>query len=520
MADDVINILLVEDDSLACRFVKLLLSDSSEAEKFDIETVGNLSGAIEFLNNKTFDIILLDLQLPDSSGTNTVKRIHASNPDVPIVVLTALDGEEMGVQAIKSGADDYLAKGEIFKDVLVRSIHYAIERKKRHKLVEKTLKDERRKLQNHFDVAEVILVVIDTDQKVGLINRKGCETLGYSENEIIGKNWCDNLVPESARNKAKSVISRALKGQIESAEYFENPILTKSGAERIVVWHNSILHDEKDQIEAVLIFGEDITERRQAEHESKTLNADLEATVGKLALLNRDLKDFAHIATHDLKAPLQAISTLANWISVDHADEFDESDREKVKQLVERAERMSKLIDGVLQYSEDGDTEHEKQEVDLNTLLSELIVEIAPPENIEITVENKLPTVICEKAHIRQIFQGLLSNAVKYMDKPKGQIKVGGAEEKDFWKFSVADNGSGIEEKHFEKIFEILQTPSTPEEVEATGIALPVVKKIVETYGGRVWLESELGKGSTFLFTFPRSRDAVETEKQLLKPYH
>ena len=520
MADKVINILLVEDDSLACRFVKLLLSDSSEAEKFDIETAGNLSGAIELLNHKTFDIILLDLQLPDSSGTNTVKRIHASNPHVPIVVLTALDGEEMGVQAIKSGADDYLAKGEIFRDVLVRSIHYAIERKKRHKLVEKTLKDERKNVQNYFDVAEVILVVIDTDQKVSLINRKGCEILGYTENEIIGKNWCDNFVPETARDKVKSVISKALKEQIEPAEYFESPVSTKSGAERIVVWHNSILHDEKGQIEAVLSFGEDITERRQAEHESKTLNAELEATVGKLAMLNRDLKDFAYIAAHDLKTPLQTIATLANWISADYADKFDESDREKVKQLVERAERMSKLIDGVLQYSEDGDTEHEKQEVDLNTLLSEAIAETAPPENIEITVENKLPTVICEKAHMRQIFQGLLSNAVKYMDKPKGQIKVGGVEEKDFWKFSIVDNGPGIEEKHSEKIFEILQTPSTNEEVEATATALPVVKNIVEMYGGRVWVESELGKGSTFFFTFPRSHDAVKSEKQPLKSCH
>ncbi len=265
---------------------------------------------------------------------------------------------------------------------------------------------------------------------------------------------------------------------------------------------------------------EEVAERKKAEESLEKLNEDLALTVQKLRQSNKELQDFAHITAHDLKAPLRAIGTLAHWISTDYANKFDKPGREKVELLVGRAERMSELIDGVLRYSEIGRTRYEEQEVDLNTLLSEVISEVGPPENIEVVVEDELPTVRCEKMCMMQIFQNLLVNAVKYMDKPEGRIKVGAVGEENFWKFGVADNGPGIEEKYFEKIFEVFQTLSTRDEVEATGIGLSIVKKIVETYGGKIWVESEVGSGSTFFFTFPKTIDAMERDRQLLGFYY
>jgi len=235
---------------------------------------------------------------------------------------------------------------------------------------------------------------------------------------------------------------------------------------------------------------------RKAEEELKRLNTDLVLAVRELKQANKELQEFAHITAHDLKTPLRAIGTLADWLLRDYADKFDEQGKRKIKLLVTRAVQMSTLI-----------------EVDLNAVLSEVIDGIAPPENIEIEIENELPVLMCEKTHIIQIFQNLLSNAIKYIDKPRGQIKIGCIEQGDFWKFSVTDNGCGIEKKHYKKIFKLFHTLSPSNGVENTGIGLSIVKKIVELNGGNVSVESEVGKGSTFIFTFPRKNSNVTPQR-------
>jgi len=246
-------------------------------------------------------------------------------------------------------------------------------------------------------------------------------------------------------------------------------------------------------------------ERKKAEEVLEKLNTDLESTVRELMRTNKELQEFAYITAHDLKTPLRGIGTLAEWLSTDYADKFDEQGQKHVKLLVERAKRADKLVDSILQYSSAGHAREEQEQIDLNTVLTEIICEIDPTENIEITVENKLPVLMCKKTHIIQVFQNLLSNAIQYMDKEKGRINVGCHEENGFWKFSVADNGPGIDQKYFKKIFKIFQTLSPTNETESTGIGLSVAKKIVKLNAGRIWVESNPGEGSTFFFTLPKS---------------
>jgi len=502
MDGKLINILLVEDDASVCCFVNQALSDCSKSVEFDIETAKDLSGAIELLNCKSFEVILLDPELPDSSGIDAVKQVHSLNPYTPVIVMTESADEEIGLQAIKNGADDCLVKGRISGDVLARSVHYAIERNKERMRVEKVLRDERNRAQDYLDVAGVILVVIDNDQKVSLINRKGCEILGYREKQIIGKDWCDNFVPEKARSKVKLIISSLLKGQLELFEHVENPVLTKSGEQRIVAWHNTILHDEKSRIEAILSSGEDITERKRTEQQKTELLEQVEN-------INQELQDFAYVVSHDLKVPLRGIKTLVEWLATDYADKIDRDGKEKMALLTARVDQMHNLIDGVLQYSRVGRIHEEQTQVNLSELVSEVIETIGPDENIEIEVENELPTILCEQTRITQVFQNLLSNAIKYMDKPKGQVKVGCMEEYGYWKFSIADNGPGIQSGNFENIFQIFQTSAPQDRFESTGIGLTVVKKIIEMYGGTIWVESEVGNGSTFFFTLPREKEVA-----------
>ena len=218
---------------------------------------------------------------------------------------------------------------------------------------------------------------------------------------------------------------------------------------------------------------------------------------------NKELNDFAYIVSHDLKAPLRAIGSLADWIASDYADKFDADGKEQMALLKGRVVRMHNLIEGILQYSRIGRINEAKQKVDTAKLVPEVVDSIAPPEEISITVVDKLPEITFEKTRIIQVFQNLIGNAVKYMDKDIGVVKVGCKFEEDYWKFHVADNGPGIDEKYHAKVFQIFQTLNPRDEVESTGVGLSVVKKIVETGGGEIWIESEVGSGSTFYFTIP-----------------
>jgi signal transduction histidine kinase len=233
----------------------------------------------------------------------------------------------------------------------------------------------------------------------------------------------------------------------------------------------------------------------------------------KVDNINKELKDFVSIVSHDLKAPLRGIKSLATWILDDCSDKLGEQANEQMNLLLDRVERMYNLIEGVLQYSRAGRTEEQIVQVKLNDFIPEAIDMLVPPENISITIEDNMPVVKCTETHIMQLFQNLLSNAIKYMDKPKGQIKVGCVEQDGCWKFSIADNGPGIEKKNFEKIFKMFQALSISEEFEGTGVGLTIAKKIVELYGGNIWVESEIGKGSTFFFTLPKQETGVNNAK-------
>lgn len=144
------------------------------------------------------------------------------------------------------------------------------------------------------------------------------------------------------------------------------------------------------------------------------------------------------------------------------------------------------------------------KKINLKEVVTEVIGNLAPPKNIRVEITNRLPTILADKVRISQVFQNLISNSIKYMDKSKGYIKIGCKDEKSFWKFSVADNGPGIGKKYYEKVFKIFQTLGVRDDKESTGVGLSVVKKIIELYGGKIWLESKVGKGTTFFFTIPK----------------
>jgi len=250
-------------------------------------------------------------------------------------------------------------------------------------------------------------------------------------------------------------------------------------------------------------------------NELMEVNNRLTEMLQKVENANQELKDFTSIVSHDLKVPLRGIKTLANWILDDCRDQFSEEANEQMNLLLSRVERMYNLIDGVLRYSKVGWLEEGKIQVDLNKFIPEVIDMIVPPDNIEVIIKSTLPAIWCQETHMMQLFQNLLGNSIKYIDKPQGRVEIDCLEEQNFWKFSIADNGPGIEDKHFERIFKMFQVLSVKEEYEGTGVGLSVVKKIVELYGGKIWVESQVGQGTTFFFTLPKQEK--ETTKETLQ---
>jgi signal transduction histidine kinase len=249
---------------------------------------------------------------------------------------------------------------------------------------------------------------------------------------------------------------------------------------------------------------ETIAERERAEKKLEELNKHLESAVDDLERANKELQNFAHIAAHDLKTPLRAIGTLAAWLSMDYADKFDEQGKEQVGLLVTKAKQMTALVDDILRYSRLGREASKAEPVDLNAVVSAVLAEVAPPQTIEVSLDDPLPTLLCGRTHLVQIFQNLIGNAVKYMGKPEGRVRVGCTARDGFWTFSVSDDGPGIERRYFEKIFQMFQTLGPRDGLESTGIGLAIVKKLVELNGGRVWVESQPGEGTTFFFTLPK----------------
>ena len=317
---------------------------------------------------------------------------------------------------------------------------------------------------------------------------------GFDSKEELFKNQVSSLYQNPAERKKFSQKMLA-EGFVKDEE------LMLKKTDGTPIWGSvtaAAVTDENGEVRFYDGVIEDITDRKRAEERQQKLLEELENA-------NKELKDFAYIVSHDLKAPLRAIGSLTDWLLNDYENAFDEDGKELLHLLTGRVRRMNELINGILQYSRIGRVEEEKSEVDLNHLVCEVIDMVSPPLNIQIEIQNELPTVMGEMTRLEQVFQNLISNAVKYNDKPEGKIKIGCASESRDWLFRVADNGPGIEKKYHDKIFQIFQTLAPRDECESTGIGLTVVKKIVETFGGEIWLESDVGAGSTFYFTLPKN---------------
>jgi len=235
--------------------------------------------------------------------------------------------------------------------------------------------------------------------------------------------------------------------------------------------------------------------REKAEREKEQVLKDLQKS-------NQELNDFAHVVSHDLKSPLRSMNTLVNWIKEDSKEFATEEVNKNFEMLLRRIDRMDLMINGILNYASIDKVDKVDKKIDLAVIVDDIIDSIYIPDHFTVTVKNKLPIIKGDSYKLIQLFQNLISNAVKYSDKENGVIDIGCTSKGKFWEFSVADNGIGIPKKYQEKIFQVFQV--LQESDDSTGVGLSIVKKVVDFYNGSVWVESEVGQGTTFYFTLPK----------------
>ena len=253
----------------------------------------------------------------------------------------------------------------------------------------------------------------------------------------------------------------------------------------------------------IMVFAVDVTPQVESRQEAERKAEDLARLTAELARSNQDLDQFAYVASHDLKAPLRGIANLTEWIEEDLGDKVTGESREHMQLLKGRVHRMEALIDGILTYSRAGRVHETPTEVDVAALLAECLELLDPPPETEIVIGPGMPVFRTERVPLLQVFMNLIGNAIKYNRRAGARVDVSVETVGDEYRFSVADNGPGIEPRYRDRIWQIFQTLAPRDEVEGTGIGLSVVRKIVESRGGRTWLDSEVGQGTTFHFSWP-----------------
>jgi PAS domain S-box-containing protein len=332
------------------------------------------------------------------------------------------------------------------------------------------------------------------------VNQKLCEIVGYSEAELLDCTFQDITHPDDLATNLEYA-SQLIAGEIETYA-MEKRYIHKLGT---IVWVNLTVSLRRDAAGAPIHFisaVEKIDDRKRAEFALQEQTRELTRIAALVKQRNQELDQFAHIVSHDLKAPLRAIANLSSWIEDDLEGQVTSETQEHLELMRSRVDRMESMINGLLDYAKVGQTEASLSTFSVEDLLAETLDSLNIPSSFEIELPSQLPLMTSNRLLLSQVFANLLSNAYKHHDRPDGRIQITAQPQGEIWVFIVADDGPGIAPENQERVFGIFQTLAARDQQENTGIGLSIVKKIVENHGGNIVVESQLGHGTTFRFTW------------------
>jgi PAS domain S-box-containing protein len=489
---------LIKEDELTKEFLENILG-SMEGGVFTVDKNARITSFNraaeeitgfkrgEVLNKECFDILKSDLCqeiCPLKETLETGKTFFSYE-----IMITSKAGNTVPVNIttspLRSSNNEIIGAVENFRDLT------------KHKGLWAKLREERNKAQQYLNIAGVIIVAINDEGIVSLINRKGCDVLGYKEEEIRGKNWCDLCVPEGMRKERKDTFKKVMAGEKKEVEDYENAILTKSGEERIIAWHNTTLTDEKGRIIGTLSSGEDITLRKQTEEE--LIRSEKLVSLGQLA---------ASIA-HEVNNPLAGIMIYVKLFLRKYKEEkLQTGDTEKqLLKMEKELDRTTRIIRNLLDFARQ--SEPNIRPVDINKVLEAALLLVEHQINLEnIKLEKKsdahLPLILADFDKIQQVLINIIMNAIQAMP-DGGNLTIAtsvakgiriGESLKDTIRIDISDTGVGITKENMSKLFTPFYT--TKEKGKGVGLGLPVVHGIIEQHNGKIKVNSEPNVGTTF----------------------
>jgi PAS domain S-box-containing protein len=531
----VLNILLVEDNPGDVRLLQEILREVTTT-RCQIIPVMTLAAAIEQLSYveigpiaqvppqiaNSFDIILLDLSLPDSQGIASFLDLRDRSGHIPIIVLTGLDDENLAISAMQQGAQDYLIKGRVDSSLLLRSMRYAIERERtetalrqaknelEQRVIERTrdlqttqdsLRDALQQVNFHFENSPLAAIEWDRDFRVVRWSAAAERIFGWSSKQVLGKRLGEwKFVADEDSQRISQVMKRFISGS-ETSNITTNRNYCQDGTIINCEWYNSVLLDDDGKMESVFSLALDVTHRYQVE---------------------RMKNEFIAVVSHELRTPLTSIYGSLKLLDSGILKREPVKEKRLLTIAVESTDRLMRLVNDILDIEriESGTVQMIKSVCNVADLMAKVVDQIEPlieEAGIKLSASNAGGNVWVDIDRMIQTFTNLISNAIKFS--PKGStIWFTASKQSGQMLFQVRDQGRGIPPDKLNIIFERFQQvdASDARSGEGTGLGLAISRSIIEQHGGHLWVESVLGEGSTFSCVLARSPATSDSQPQTL----
>jgi len=485
--------ILLVDANIADRDLASLVLKGAFGE-VAVEPIGDAGALTRALAARRFGLVITELELGWIGGTEVVRLVRELDPNCAVILFTRLLSAELVDEAIRLGVDAYVSKDSAGYTRLPFAVRSALYRARR-RAMENAREAPYRRV---FEDLPVGIFVATSDGEILEANAALARILGFTTpEELTRRSLRHFFVQEGAAERWRSTLEKA--GSIEG---FEAELRKADGAPVRVRLRTSFVEGELASTRQLLGMVEAVP--------SAAADRDGAAARTPAGGSRDELEQMAYVVSHDLQQPLNVVGRFLDLLADRESDQLSAAGREYLEHAMNGAANLQRMMDAMLRYARVNTGEQRFDLVDLNRV-RDRVVETLDKEISDLDAEvtsDELPLVMADETQMEQLFQNLLSNSLKFHGAEPPRIQIAVAEKPDGWTLSFRDNGIGIAPRDAERIFQMFQRLHTQEEVPGTGIGLAVCKKIVDRHGGKIWVESSVGRGATFHVSLPKSTGA------------